>query len=95
VAPLVLVAVLFAGLVVFGVGRIGHAATLRASAQAAADASALAGAADGRDAAASIAAENHADLVSFRQVGDDVVVTVRRRGATATARARWVPAAIP
>lgn len=95
VAPLALVALLLAGLLALGVARVGVAASSRASAQAAADAVALAGASDGRAAAADVAEANQATLVAFRQQGDDVEVTVERRGATATARARWDPAPIP
>ena len=93
--PLVLVALLFAVLLAVGVAQVGRAASLRASAQAAADASALAGAADGQGAAGQVAAANHAVLRSYRTDGTDVVVSIERRGATATARARWQLPAIP
>jgi hypothetical protein len=95
VAPLALVALLFAAVLAVGVVRVGDAAGRAASAQASADAAALAGAADGRGAAVEVASANGAQVVSFAQIGDDVRVTVERRGATATARARWLAAPIP
>jgi hypothetical protein len=94
-APLALVAILFAALLGLGVARVGDAAGRSAAAQASADAAALAGAADGEAAALEVATANHAALVHFEQIGDDVRVTVQQRGATATARARWQPAPIP
>lgn len=95
VAPLALVAVLFAALLAVGVAQLGAAASGAAAAQASADAAALAGAADGEGAAVEVAAANEATVVSFEHQGDDVRVTVERRGATATARARWQRAPIP
>lgn len=95
VAPLALVALLFAALVGAGVLRFGEGAGRAASAQAAADAAALAGAAEGEAAAGEVAAANDARLVSFTQVDEEVRVTIERRGAMATARARWQPAPIP
>ncbi len=94
-APLALVALLFAALLAVGVTRLGAAAGIAAYAQASADAVALAGAADGQEAAAEVAAANDARIVRFERLGDDVRVMVERRGATATARARWEPAPIP
>ncbi len=94
-APLALVAILFAALLGVGVVRVGEASGRVASAQAAADASALAGAADGEAAASEVAVANDARIVTFTHEGDDVRVTVERRGATASARARWQPAPIP
>lgn len=88
-------ALLFAALLAVGVTRLGGAAGQAAAAQASADAVALAGAADGEAAAAEVATANEARIVRFEQIGDDVRVTVERRGATATARARWQPVAIP
>lgn len=95
VAPLALVAVLFAALLAVGVLRVGDGAGRSAAAQAAADATALAGAAEGEAAATEVAAANGARLVAYGQLDDDVQVTIERRGATATARARWHPAPIP
>ncbi len=94
-APLALVALLFAALVAAGVARVGDAAARGAAVQAAADAAALAGAADGAAAADEVARANGARVLEFEQLGDDVRVVVQRRGGTATARARWVPAPIP
>ena len=56
-------------------------------ARSAADAAALAGAADGRAAAARLAAGHDATLVTWRRVGDAVLVTVRVGDALATAKA--------
>ena len=95
VAPLALVAVLFAALLAVGVARVGSAASRTAAAQATADAVALAGAAGGRPAALDVAAANQAAVVAFEDGDGDVRVTIERRGAAATARARWQPAQIP
>lgn len=94
-APLALIALLFAALVGVGLVRVGAAGGLRASAQAAADATALAGASQGEAAAVEVATANGATIVSYRQQGTDVHIRLERRGATATARARWQPAPIP
>lgn len=89
-----LVALLFA--VVAGaillLTQLGVVATHRAQARTAADAVALAGAADGEPAARSVAFANRAELESYSQQGEDVEVTVRVDEARATARAqrRWV-----
>jgi len=83
-AMLVLVGVLGAGLV-----HVAAAEARRASAQAAADAAALAGAADGEDAARAVAEANGAELTSYQEIDLDVVVTVRRGDVRATARGRW------
>jgi outer membrane lipoprotein SlyB len=76
------------GLTTFFVLRLAAATTERARAQAAADASALAGAADGRDAAVHLASRNGATLEVYREVGNDVTVVVSVGQATATAIAR-------
>ncbi|MCB0961770.1 MAG: hypothetical protein KDA98_00430 [Acidimicrobiales bacterium] len=78
-----------------GLAHVGSAAATQAGAQAAADAAALAGAVAGPSAAAEAAARNDAVVRAFRTLGDDVVVTVERRGASARARARSTPVAIP
>jgi hypothetical protein len=67
---------------------MGGAAVARAQAVTAADAAALAGAADTKDAAAAAARWNGARLVSYEELGTDVRVRVERAGARATARAR-------
>ena len=95
VTPLILVALLFATLLAVGIAHVGAAASQRAAAQTAADAAALAGAAEGEDAALAVAKANGAELEAFEQRGGDVVVRIERRGATATARARWQPLTIP
>src|SRR6478609_5934481 len=77
-APLALMALLFAVLLGLGVARVGAAAGRGAAAQASADAAALAGAAEGEDAAVEVAAANHARVVRFEQVGDDVRITIER-----------------
>jgi hypothetical protein len=63
----------------------------RARASTAADAAALAGAAEGQDAARRLAVANGAELVSFRREGQEVVVRVRVGAVEAEARAqaRW------
>jgi hypothetical protein len=70
----------------------------RAAASTAADAAALAGAAEGEVAARRLAAANGAELVEFRQEGDQVVVRVRVGAVEAGARARGrraVPGELP
>jgi hypothetical protein len=84
---LALVIVLGGGAVVL-LGRIGGAAVDRARAVAAADAAALAGAADGREAAVDAAAANGARLRHYEDLGDDARVRVSLGDAEASARAR-------
>jgi D-alanyl-D-alanine carboxypeptidase len=88
VLPVVTLLMVTAGLVCLAIGRMGGAAVARAQAVTAADAAALAGAADTRDAAESAARWNGARLLSFEDLGDDVRVRVELGGARATARAR-------
>ena len=76
-------AVLCAALVV----GVSARASERAKAQAFADAVALAGAAEGEDAAAEIARANGAEVVSYRKNGAAVEVTVEAFGVRATAAA--------
>lgn len=85
--PLVLMVLVLAVAVALGLVQLSRRVAERAAAGHAADAAALAGAADGRAAAASIAQANHAILVAFRQEGDVVEVEVRRGSARAVARA--------
>lgn len=80
---LALVAALAVGLVMLG-NLISH----RAHAQTAADAAALAGAAEGRLAARQVALENDGELQSFVIVGSEVEVTVQVGDSKATSRAR-------
>jgi hypothetical protein len=60
-------------------------------AQVAADAAALAGVVHGKAGATAVAERNNAQVVEFRQVGDDVIVVVDCGGARATARATRAP----
>lgn len=76
------------GMGCLALGRIGGAAMARAQAVTAADAAALAGAADTKEAAASAAVWNGARLLSYEELGTDVRVRVELGGARATARAR-------
>ncbi len=80
---LVLVLVLLLALVI---GAVGEATIDRARAQTAADAAALAGAAEGLDAARELARRNGARLVSF-DAGPPVEVVVEVDGRRAVARA--------
>ena len=60
----------------------------RSRAQAAADAAALAGVADGREAASAMATANHATLIQFEDRGNEVTVeVVTPAGTVATANA--------
>ena len=59
----------------------------RQQAQIAADAAALAGVTGGRSASARLAVANDATLISWRLVGDDVIVTVEVGAQRASARA--------
>jgi hypothetical protein len=86
--PFLVLTIVLAGVIVIGLGRIGGAATARAGAAGAADAAALAGAASGRAAAAELAAANGAELLSYKEVGNDTEVRVRLGPAEATGRAR-------
>jgi len=88
VTPLIVVAMALVTLVLLGVARLGAAADDRARAHTAADAAALAGAADGRSAAETLALQNGARLVAFDTVGSDAIVTVSVGKALVTARAR-------
>jgi hypothetical protein len=85
--PLLAVIVLAAGGAVLLIGRLGGAAVARAKARTAADAAALAGAAEGRPAAEAVAAANGGRLVEYRSSGlvTSVVVAVGPARARATA----------
>ena len=86
--PLLVVIVLAAGGALVVLGRIGGAAVDRASARTAADAAALAGAAEGRAGAASVATADGGRIESYRELGIEAEVRVRVGQATAVARAR-------
>lgn len=87
VTPLVAVVVLAVGGLVVGLGRLGGLTAEAARARSAADAAALAGAAEGEAAARQLAADNGATLESFTVDGAEVQVSVRLGRATARARA--------
>lgn len=82
-AMVALVTVALVGLV-----PVGRALADRARARTAADAAALAGAAEGEQAADDLARVNGAELVDFERTGDEVVVRVRIGDVDASARAR-------
>ena len=88
VLPLVALAVVMAGGGALVLGRLGEAAVSRAAARTAADAAALAGAADGERAAHEVAAANGATVLRFEVLGSDTRVTVRVGAAEAVGRAR-------
>ena len=77
-----------------GIAEVGEAAIDDTRAATAADASALAGAAAGQDAAIEAAARNGAKLVLFSRLGDitSVIVRVGRASAQAHAERLLVPA---
>ncbi len=89
--PLVVLLVVLAAAAAVLVAQVGLAVDERARARTAADATALAGAAEGRDAAAEVARANGAELVSFRSEDGEVTVVVRMGRARAGARARREP----
>ena len=88
VLPLVALAAVIAGGGALLLGRLGEAAVSRAAARTAADAAALAGAADGEQAARDVATVNGATVLRFEVLGQDTRVTVRLGGAEAVGRAR-------
>lgn len=90
VAPLLVVFLAVVAVVAAVVVDLGGAAVAAARAQTAADAAALAGAAEGDGSARSVAAANGAELVDFAQEGAVVTVEVRLGRARATARAERI-----
>lgn len=86
--PVLVLGVVLAGGLALQVGRLGGAAGSRARAQTAADAAALAGAADGEPAARALAEANEARLIGFEERGLDTRVVVELGAARATGRAR-------
>lgn len=97
VLPLVAVLVALVGVAALTLGRVGGATVARASAVAAADAAALAGAVDGRAGAEEVARANGARLVGFSRSPSpsgaiEAVAEVRLGRARARARARQDPA---
>lgn len=91
VLPLVVLIVVCAGLGIAYLGRVGAVAAERARARTAADASALAGAAEGERAARDVAARNGALVIRYRIEGRDVALRVAVGRAEASARARREP----
>jgi hypothetical protein len=87
VLPLVALVMVVAGLAVVAIGKIGGAAVDRARAATAADAAALAGAAEGKDAARALAKANGGRLADYEEIGDDARARVEVGDATAHARA--------
>jgi hypothetical protein len=88
VLPLLALVILVGGMAVVLVGRIGGAAVYRARASTAADAAALAGAAEGSTAAKGLADANGARVLGYETRGNDARVRVAVGRAEATARAR-------
>ena len=87
-APLVLAVVALAVVVVLALVPLARGADERARARTAADAAALAGAAEGAVAAREVAEANGAELVEWHAAGTDVWVTVTLGEARAVAKAR-------
>ena len=90
VAMLAVVAVALVAFVPFGL-----AVADRARARTAADAAALAGAAEGEDAARALAEGNGGDLLDYETTGDEVRVRVRVGAVDAYARARSTVRVVP
>jgi hypothetical protein len=86
--PLLALVIVLGGVAVVLLGRIGGAAVDRARAVTAADAAALAGAADGRAGAADAARANGGRLLGYEGEGADTRVRVALGDAEASARAR-------
>jgi len=91
VLPLLAALLLVAAATALVLAELGHAAVERARARTAADAAALAGAADGEPAARAAASANGAVLVAYRADGRVVAVEVRLGDAVARASAEAVP----
>jgi hypothetical protein len=85
--PLVAGGLVLVALLAVGAVRLGGVVTDRARAHTAADAAALAGAAEGRTAAAKVAAANGGRLTGYQSSGSSVEVTVRVGDVRAVARA--------
>ena len=85
--PLVALLVVAVGGLCLALGRLGGEANAAARAQTAADAAALAAAADGEPAARELAAANGANVLRFTVQGDEVEVVVRVGDVEAVARA--------
>lgn len=88
--PVLLIALAVALFAIAVVARVGMVADDSARARTAADAAALAGAADGRSAAERLARANGGELVDYRASGARVVVVVAVGDAAARASAELV-----
>lgn len=88
VVPLLAALVVFAGLSMIALAHLGGGAVERAEARRAADAAALAGAAEGRGGADRLAGANDAAISRYDESGHDAEVVVRYGQARAIARAR-------
>ena len=88
VIPLLAALVVVAGLAMIALAHLGGGAVDRAQARRAADAAALAGAADGRAGAEALANDNDASVSRFSTSGRDSEVVVKLGDARAIARAR-------
>jgi hypothetical protein len=95
VVPLAAAMVALCGVALLALVPVAGALDERARARTAADAAALAGAADGEAAAEQVAAANGADLLEIEQEGDEVVVQVRVGEVEAYAKARGSRRAAP
>lgn len=88
VVPLLAALVVIAGLLMIALAHLGGGAVQRAEARRAADAAALAGAAEGRSGANRLAGANDAEIRRYDESGRDAEVVVRYGEARAIARAR-------
>lgn len=86
--PLMAVGLVLAALAALALVREGGVVIDAARARTAADAAALAGAADGPEAAAALARANGGEILAVEVTGSDAVVRVRVGEAVAEARAR-------
>jgi hypothetical protein len=86
--PLVLAVVALAAVVLLALVPLARGLSERAQARTAADAAALAGAAEGKDAAEEIAEDNGARLIEWHSDDDEVWVRVEVGRARANAKAR-------
>lgn len=88
VVPLLAAFVVFAGLALIALAHLGGGAVDRAAAKRAADSAALAGAAEGSEAASRFADLNDASMQKYEESGDDSTVEVHYGDARAVSRAR-------
>jgi len=86
--PLLVFAVGLTAVMVLGLAHMGRVVADRARARTAADAAALAGAAEGERAARAVAGANGGEVTSYGTKGDEVLVEVAVGGVEAFGRAR-------